>query len=550
MGSLFFENRLVFETNSEKPADVKTAPATAKETEADKQKREQKITRSHKAKRAELSSAVNEIAFSGRTQEYLKAAESMSVEDKEKLRQKSMNSSVYALQSGGVFRYIIENEKEPAKKKSLEEKYKLEGNQGYKLMLAQFTDIKKDEQNRTYLYIKFYGNNKAYWNVGLGHMLPPEVEEVTVINTDGSTHKGKRGIKGKMVGYFEANGNYIEIFDGYKVYLGTEQTEKQALAMASTEQKFFEDEKGRIETEEKQSYQSNYKPDAPTQELINRGSTPFPVRIGYQLLPDQVSWYKAERKESHRIAGLNFNDRRRILDQKYRLYEGMEKAAKMLNIPKKDMSFFLAYNDALLRVESNYNPFDMNLNSNYQVHLSTAAGEYQILNESYREVQKKWLGANRNVALTKKYNVNLDEIKEVDFNAPRPELLTPYQRAIFHNFYAFFYSRMKIKNVEPLDSCFDKIRSTDGRRRDSWIKIMYTYWRNGHGGASALVRNLRNNIPLPKTEAEAKDYFNNYLQDSDWQKKRGFKDFWMLMRVCNVFAARFNKNLSELNVNI
>jgi hypothetical protein len=78
------------------------------------------------------------------------------------------------------------------------------------------------------------------------------------------------------------------------------------------------------------------------------------------------------------------------------------------------------------------------------------------------------------------------------------------------------------------------------------MRAMYLYWRNGPGGAAALIRNLRRGISLPETKDEARDYFNTYLRSGDWQKKRGFNDFWAVMRTTKKFADRYQQNLDQL----
>lgn len=289
-------------------------------------------------------------------------------------------------------------------------------------------------------------------------------------------------------------------------------------------------------------------------ELIKRGSMPFPVRVGYKLTPDEYEWYQGTRREGRRLGRLGFHQRWDILEERYNLRHAVDYSSEMLGISPRHKKLFAAFNDAILRTESNYNPFCVNTvkdGNTARIARSTAAGEYQIVDGTWgrgrtrRAFFANTQKADRNRRGLSKIGINPEMVANINLDPPRAEFATPYQRAIFFNFYFVRYSRA-IPGLESIDNIFDKIQSTEGETRDSWIRIMYTYWRNGPGGAKALVRNLRKGIPLPKTKEKARKYFDEYLNTSDWQKKRGFGDFWLLMNATNVFKRRFEKNMSEI----
>ena len=277
-----------------------------------------------------------------------------------------------------------------------------------------------------------------------------------------------------------------------------------------------------------------------TSDKTKQGMTPFEVKVGYQMTKAEYGWYMNERSKAHVLGRHNIQERMRVLNEKYKILDGINDSAKMLGVSQENMKYFTAYNDAVLRVESNYNVFCVN-HRNGKIALSSAAGEYQIINSTYQEMKRKIASGHfdRDISDT-------SVLRNANINAPRSELLTPYQRSIFHNLYAFSYAGRSSMRVMPMNDIFTQIRNAPNRKmRRSYTKLMYTYWRNGHAGARPFLRNLEKGIPLPETKEAAKKYFENHLSGS-WQKKRGFNDFWGLMRTCNKYADRFEKNLNEL----
>jgi len=302
------------------------------------------------------------------------------------------------------------------------------------------------------------------------------------------------------------------------------------------------------------SESAKYVPDASKREMIERGSTPFAVRPGYRLSPDESRWYRSVRREAYRIAKLDINQRLQLLQERFQYKDALKYSAEMVGLKKKDWNFFVAMNDAVLRVESNYNTYCFNnrrRGGGYEVAHSTAAGEYQILNSV-------WKGAKKYTANTKmgryqrrqmrRHGINPDMFMKLNIqDVPRPEFATPYQRTVVHSMFMFRYSRI-LKSLESVDNIYERIRTSSGRMRRSWMRALYLYWRNGPGGAAAFIRNLRKKkpIPLPETEAEMKEYYRNHLRSGDWQKRKGYKDFKTVMRVTQKFAGRMQQNLDQL----
>lgn len=296
---------------------------------------------------------------------------------------------------------------------------------------------------------------------------------------------------------------------------------------------------------------SEYIPNAEKRDLIARGSAPFPARVGYTLTPEEYGWYRSVRREAHKMARLGINRRLSILQEKYKMMDALKHSADMVGLRKKDWNFFLAMNDATQYVESSYNTFCSNqkrVGRTSQVHLSTAAGEYQILNSVWKNAKKYTADSRKGRYYRRqmrKYGIDPEKLMQVDITAPRPELATPFQRCVVHNLFTFRYSRI-LKRLESIDNIFDRIRSTSGRERRSWIRAIYLYWRNGPGGAAAFIRNLRNGILMPETSQEMEFYYHNHLNRSDWQHKRGYRDFKSVMGTTKKFVNRFERNLGQM----
>jgi hypothetical protein len=292
-------------------------------------------------------------------------------------------------------------------------------------------------------------------------------------------------------------------------------------------------------------------PDASKRDMVARGSTPFAIEVGYRLSKEESDWYDSVNREAYRLGRMNINQRLAILQERYKLMDALKYSAEMVGVRKKDMNYFIALNDAVLRVESNYNPYNFNnrkKRGTREITLSTAAGEYQILNSVWNGFKKYSENSKRGRYLRaqmKKYGINAEMLMKIDFSAPRPEFATPYQRCVLHNTFMFRYSRI-LSTLESVDNIFDKLRTTDGRTRRSWMRVVYLYWRNGPGGAAAFIRNLRAGIPLPESEDEMRDYFDNHLRPTDWQKRRGYRDFKSVMKTTKIFADRFQQNLDQL----
>lgn len=497
----------------------------------------------------------------------------------------SRNMSVYDLWRGGIAR--MKNEEG------------LKENQGFDRMAAQFAKRKVDENGRAYLEINLHRKSKFEMNIGAGHICPPSWKRVAIVDLEGNVRVGERRVPGKdnvrggKIGYFDDQGRYLVVFSGYKVYPlsvlsdGNENDKKIINEQTEKESTFYRENKEEIEKYviREASYNVNraemsrveiqrirdqisgleeikdpgeheqlHMSERNKQELISRGSMPFEVRVGYKLTPEEYRWYRGTQREGQRLSRLSMNQRWDILEERYNLRHAVNYAAEMLGISQANFKMFFAFNDAILRTESNYNPFCINTvrdGNTLRCARSTAAGEYQIVHGTWGKgrTRRAFFGnssnADRNRRGLSRIGIDPELVANINLDSPRAEFATPHQRAIFFNFYFVRYSRA-LGGLESIDNIFDNIRNTRGKRRDSWIRLMYTYWRNGPGGAQALVRNLRNGIDLPKTRDEAQDYFDKHLNSNDWQKKRGFLDFWNLMKATNVFKRRFNKNMSEI----
>jgi len=286
--------------------------------------------------------------------------------------------------------------------------------------------------------------------------------------------------------------------------------------------------------------------------MAEKGITPFVVKMGYRMTPEERMIYMREYKEARRLSRMSMKDRMRIMQQRYRLKDALDLAFKALRIDERHRKYFYAYNDAVMYIESRYNPIAVNRRHG-KIALSTATGAYQILNSVWKSTCDKWFRDTKksryyrkyyNKKVPSKYQIDFDLLRDVDFSQPLPGLATPYQHAIFHNIYAFKGSRFHSGSM-AFDEVFDKLQSGElsPEMKYSYQAYLYTNWRNGHGGAKVFLQMMKRGIPFPRNKSEARAYFEQ--MPNCWQKRRGFGDFSTLVRACAAFVGRFNKNLHE-----
>ncbi|MFA5820800.1 MAG: hypothetical protein WC873_01715 [Candidatus Gracilibacteria bacterium] len=106
-----------------------------------------------------------------------------------------------------------------------------------------------NEQKDKTLYADFRGNERAYWNIGAGDMLPITVRKIKVTDDKGNIREGVRYptfqdgnvTRRDRVGYYDDDG-YIPVFSGYKIDI-VEVDEKFAnRTELESEEKSFYDE--------------------------------------------------------------------------------------------------------------------------------------------------------------------------------------------------------------------------------------------------------------------------------------------------------------------
>ncbi len=563
MELLFSETKLVFKDHkgTQKP-EVQREPEVSPKQ---KKSKKEKIEKKYKQTKTEISERTQESMTALRQNMTLEMF-AKGINTVKRLREKISRAPI------GLIEKI--EDKYPgitlaAFTSNLEDKKKLD------LKNWSSDEIYSNFKEKTKYKIDFLGNDDAEKKWGLADMLSITMRKVTKYERGNGNLKRvsfrRTGLKGQNKprrgfydnrGYMAVHSGDVFEFENSNPEFNNLFREKEADKYKEIDEKSYgkyedskyakQDREFFKETPRREPEREAYIPDASKRDMIARGSTPFEIRPGYRLTKEEYDWYKSARREAYRIGRMDINQRLDILQQRYNFRDALDYAADMVGIRDKDKKYFIAMNDAVLRVESNYNPYNFNARKKagaYEIALSTAAGEYQILNSVWKEMRKFSENSRKGKYLRrqlKKYGINPDMLMKIDFNAPRPEQATPFQRCIAHNLFMFRYSRI-LKRLESIDNIYEKLRTTEGRTRRSWMRAMYLYWRNGPGGAAALIRNLRRGIPLPETKQEARDYFNTYLRSGDWQKKRGFNDFWTVMRVTKKFADRFQQNLDQLS---
>ncbi|MBN1494197.1 glucosaminidase domain-containing protein [Candidatus Peregrinibacteria bacterium] len=231
MGILFIKEKLlVYLQNLEAP---KGTLSTSQEKEKPEQKTKEILERKgleRQAAQASLSEARAELRTESgmnvldeaKKKEALIYTREYTREQVQNMLKISEKMSVYKLWRGGSLRRKSEREKNPDKKSALLKD--LRENQGYAEMTAQFAMIKYDANKRLYLEVNLYNKSKFEDYIGAGHICPPEWLKVAIVDTKGRTKIGFRkipgqgGINGEKIGYFTADGEYLCVYSGYKIY--------------------------------------------------------------------------------------------------------------------------------------------------------------------------------------------------------------------------------------------------------------------------------------------------------------------------------------------
>ena len=494
-----------------------------------------------------------------------KSIRSFEKKEIDKMLRQSSNTSVHDLRKGGTLRLLYEREKDPKKKAAL--KKKLQENQGYDRMIAQFAKERKTKEGKIYLEVDLKKIDRYEMKLGAGHICPHTWVKVAIEDTEGNVRTGYRkvpgaddGVYGSKIGYYTERGSYLPVFSGYKIYpLEIKNDPKQL----EKEQAFYKQNKQSVRESRSSSRSSSTREDyeqakaslagSDKSELAARGITPFTVQMGYRMTPEERSVYMREYKEARRLSKLSMEERLSVMQDRYRLKEALERVFKALRIDRRHKDRFYAYNDAVMYIESRYNPIAVN-RRNGKIALSTATGAYQILNSVWKSTCDKWFRDTKkarhykkyyNNKVPPKYRIDFDALGDIDFNQPMPGLATPYEHAIFHNVYAFKGSRL-YKGVMAFDEVFDRLDAggLSPEMKYSYQAYLYANWRNGHSGAKFLLQLIRKGIPFPQNKEQARDYFDNHMPQC-WQKRRGFRDFYTLVRACGAFVGRFNKNMRE-----
>ena len=298
---------------------------------------------------------------------------------------------------------------------------------------------------------------------------------------------------------------------------------------------------------------------SPQAELAKRGITPFIVKMGYRLTPHERAIYNALNKDGYRIGKYTLQARLDYLQKHYQIREGMDIAFRALRLRQEDRPYYNAWVDATWKVETNYNPIGVN-RIRGRIARSTASGIGQILNSVWNSTCNKWFRNTKKARYYRKWYTRADKEYQIDwkyidsklnFDEQLPGQAPPKKHIVFHSIYVFKGSRTYRGQV-PVDQVFSMLRSNTIPQEMKYTYKAYLWgmWRNGHGGIRFLLENARRGIPFPRTKAEARDYFANHMNGryARWQKKRGFSDFWVLVRACRKYVARFDRNLRDQGI--
>lgn len=139
--------------------------------------------------------------------DYLKAFEKEKIDEKEKKEREEFmkklddwdaNGNVEALRTGGA-----------TEREDLQDYLSK-----HKKLSAAF--LEREGGAGVTFKVDFRGNQTAYWKVGAGDILPPNVTKIKVTKPGGEVIEGTRGFhpQTRRIGYFDAGGNYIPVFTG------------------------------------------------------------------------------------------------------------------------------------------------------------------------------------------------------------------------------------------------------------------------------------------------------------------------------------------------
>lgn len=187
------------------------------------------------------------------------------------------------------------------------------------------------------ILVNFQGNETAYWEIGAGDMLPENVREAKICDSQGNCRVGKRqGLKG---GFYDSGG-YIPVFDNYTVQMVEVWSD---LKMAQ--------ERTSLEKEEKKFYADFEK--------------------NYGLKPGQLKPQEMRQMETE------LNKLKDALEKRPTWRSYMKEAMKHFNVPPEAECLFWG----IIRRESGFNPACKNPKS-------SATGLGQHLTGTWQELHK------------------------------------------------------------------------------------------------------------------------------------------------------------------
>lgn len=168
------------------------------------------------------------------------------------------------------------------------------------LAAEYLTKVENPNGNITFS-VNFKGNETAEWKVGAGHMLPPTVKAIRVIDDEGKVvvSYAERGIRNGRVGYFDTTtGKYALVHSGYKIEVLNTMDEKAPETVASiTEERelFYKDGQKLLIKENLQEYFKSKKLDVVIDEVYFTGGL---NDLFVKLNESNPNWYKdsAEKK--------------------------------------------------------------------------------------------------------------------------------------------------------------------------------------------------------------------------------------------------------------
>ncbi|MFH1720371.1 MAG: hypothetical protein ABH856_02070 [Patescibacteria group bacterium] len=308
--------------------------------------------------------------------------------------------------------------------------------------------LKESYKEGDKVLVNFQGNEKAYWEVGAGDIMPETVREVRICDASGSCRTGKRmGLKG---GFHDAQG-YIPVFDNYTIEVAKVMT-KEELAV----------ERERLEKEEKEFYDKYYS-------SVGLDPAKMTGREKRQVYNESLKFKSAvEARESWK------ND--------------MGDALTHFGITREAEPAFWA----VIRNESGFNPYAKNSKSTATGLGQHLAGTWEGLHGKYRGERDK----NGNLFMGQ-YSSVMDTFRDIDGNMEGAGVRAQIFATVAHAVEASKTINSSLRSGGVPKAYWLNLDSPNEFKTELGVRKLYLSHHQGGGGYAKCMKYwYKNNLPM------------------------------------------------------